>query len=84
MHGYQPHPQQMPQPFSAPERAPIREPADFQSPKQQRKTKGHVASACVPCKRAHLRCDEDFRISLRSRACINTFFSLAVAQARLG
>ncbi|QGI60333.1 hypothetical protein CEK27_004304 [Fusarium fujikuroi] len=26
------------------------------SPKSQRKTKGHVASACVPCKRAHLRC----------------------------
>ena len=25
------------------------------SPKTQRKTKGHVASACVPCKRAHLR-----------------------------
>ena len=25
------------------------------SPKPQRKTKGHVASACVPCKRAHLR-----------------------------
>jgi len=25
------------------------------SPKLQRKTKGHVASACVPCKRAHLR-----------------------------
>merc|ERR1712000_322120 len=44
-------------PFSAPERAPIREPADFQSPKSQRKAKGHVASACVPCKRAHLRCD---------------------------
>jgi len=27
------------------------------SPKSQRKAKGHVASACVPCKRAHLRCD---------------------------
>lgn len=27
----------------------------FTSPKAQRKTKGHVASACVPCKRAHLR-----------------------------
>ncbi|QGI91238.1 hypothetical protein CEK26_004307 [Fusarium fujikuroi] len=26
------------------------------SPKSQRKTKGYVASACVPCKRAHLRC----------------------------
>ncbi|KUI68792.1 hypothetical protein VM1G_04218 [Cytospora mali] len=29
----------------------------FTSPKSQRKTKGHVASACVPCKKAHLRCD---------------------------
>ncbi|KAK1723446.1 hypothetical protein CaCOL14_007497 [Colletotrichum acutatum] len=29
----------------------------YTSPKTQRKTKGHVASACVPCKRAHLRCD---------------------------
>lgn len=27
----------------------------FTSPKSQRKAKGHVASACVPCKRAHLR-----------------------------
>ncbi|KAK1593870.1 uncharacterized protein LY79DRAFT_513830 [Colletotrichum navitas] len=31
--------------------------APYTSPKTQRKTKGHVASACVPCKRAHLRCD---------------------------
>lgn len=29
--------------------------ASHSSPKTQRKTKGHVASACVPCKRAHLR-----------------------------
>ncbi|KAK0390959.1 hypothetical protein NLU13_0461 [Sarocladium strictum] len=29
----------------------------YTSPKSQRKTKGHVASACVPCKKAHLRCD---------------------------
>jgi hypothetical protein len=27
----------------------------YTSPKSQRKAKGHVASACVPCKRAHLR-----------------------------
>ncbi|KAI5917235.1 hypothetical protein F4810DRAFT_67188 [Camillea tinctor] len=33
------------------------ESSPFTSPKSQRKTKGHVASACVPCKRAHLRCD---------------------------
>ncbi|KAK1967927.1 hypothetical protein LY78DRAFT_679791 [Colletotrichum sublineola] len=31
--------------------------APYTSPRTQRKTKGHVASACVPCKRAHLRCD---------------------------
>lgn len=37
-----------------PNSAPL-EPAPV--PKAQRKTKGHVASACVPCKRAHLRCD---------------------------
>lgn len=28
------------------------------APKTQRKTKGHVESACVPCKYAHLKCDE--------------------------
>ncbi|KAN0096161.1 hypothetical protein V8E51_014966 [Hyaloscypha variabilis] len=55
-HSYQPHPPQ-PAPFSTPDRPPIREAPEFSSPKQQRKTKGHVASACVPCKRAHLRCD---------------------------
>lgn len=33
---------------------PVQEQAQT-SPKWQRKTKGHVASACVPCKRAHLR-----------------------------
>ncbi|KFY11050.1 hypothetical protein V492_04702 [Pseudogymnoascus sp. VKM F-4246] len=38
-------------PFQMPERP---EPP---SPAKTRKTKGHVASACVPCKRAHLRCD---------------------------
>lgn len=42
-------------PFSTPERPPFRDVQDFTSPKQQRKAKGHVASACVPCKRAHLR-----------------------------
>ncbi|CAI0643097.1 unnamed protein product [Colletotrichum noveboracense] len=36
---------------------PPQENAPYTSPKTQRKTKGHVASACVPCKRAHLRCD---------------------------
>lgn len=32
------------------------------SPKSQRKTKGHVASACVPCKRAHLRYVQYFKL----------------------
>ncbi len=58
-HGYPSHgahPQQPSAPFSStPDRPPVREAAEFSSPKQQRKTKGHVASACVPCKRAHLR-----------------------------
>ncbi|KFA75086.1 hypothetical protein S40288_04025 [Stachybotrys chartarum IBT 40288] len=38
-------------------RQPTLEAQPYTSPKSQRKTKGHVASACVPCKRAHLRCD---------------------------
>lgn len=29
--------------------------SQYTSPKLLRKTKGHVASSCVPCKRAHLR-----------------------------
>lgn len=40
------------------ERVPNTAPSEpLSQPKTQRKTKGHVASACVPCKRAHLRCD---------------------------
>lgn len=45
---HHPYAAQMP-PQSAEENQP------FTSPKSQRKTKGHVASACVPCKKAHLR-----------------------------
>jgi hypothetical protein len=41
-------------PFHNPDRFPIGEEHAY-SPRAQRKTKGHVASACVPCKRAHLR-----------------------------
>ncbi|KAI1503872.1 hypothetical protein F5X99DRAFT_416911 [Biscogniauxia marginata] len=41
-------PYQIPSNPQGPENSP------FTSPKSQRKTKGHVASACVPCKRAHL------------------------------
>ncbi|KAK1831391.1 hypothetical protein QBC39DRAFT_94718 [Podospora conica] len=47
--------QQQPPPPQQHQQGP--EPSRQASPKPQRKTKGHVASACVPCKRAHLRCD---------------------------
>ncbi|KAK8106006.1 hypothetical protein PG999_009365 [Apiospora kogelbergensis] len=46
-----------PSPYSLPTRPQPPENPPYTSPKSQRKTKGHVASACVPCKRAHLRCD---------------------------
>ncbi|XEU95633.1 hypothetical protein FSHL1_000917 [Fusarium sambucinum] len=44
-------------PFASSARSSIIDNQPMTSPKSQRKTKGHVASACVPCKRAHLRCD---------------------------
>ncbi|KAM5348177.1 hypothetical protein ACJ41O_008001 [Fusarium nematophilum] len=44
-------------PYPSPARPTAAENQPMTSPKSQRKTKGHVASACVPCKRAHLRCD---------------------------
>ncbi|KAG8667096.1 hypothetical protein FPOAC1_011918 [Fusarium poae] len=44
-------------PYGSSARPSIIETQPMTSPKSQRKTKGHVASACVPCKRAHLRCD---------------------------
>ncbi|KAK6828578.1 hypothetical protein PG987_011919 [Apiospora arundinis] len=43
-----------PSPYSLPTRPQPPENPPYTSPKSQRKTKGHVASACVPCKRAHL------------------------------
>ena len=43
-------------PYGLAGRAAATENPPYNSPKTQRKTKGHVASACVPCKRAHLRC----------------------------
>ncbi|KAL8296014.1 hypothetical protein RB600_001481 [Gaeumannomyces tritici] len=46
-----------PAPYSLPPRPPTQEGQPYTSPKTQRKAKGHVASACVPCKKAHLRCD---------------------------
>ncbi|KAF5007458.1 hypothetical protein FDECE_6220 [Fusarium decemcellulare] len=45
-----------PAPYPVSARPPVAEGQPMTSPKSQRKTKGHVASACVPCKRAHLRC----------------------------
>ncbi|KAK4161273.1 hypothetical protein QBC43DRAFT_346770 [Cladorrhinum sp. PSN259] len=51
-----PGPLPNPQTYSAtPHHHSIEEAHQHPSPKQ-RKTKGHVASACVPCKKAHLRC----------------------------
>lgn len=44
-----------PSPYSMPSNPQGAENPPYTSPKSQRKTKGHVASACVPCKRAHLR-----------------------------
>lgn len=46
--------------YQPPARRPNTAPTRSEAPapvvhKPQRKTKGHVASACVPCKRAHLR-----------------------------
>ncbi|RFU74216.1 hypothetical protein TARUN_8047 [Trichoderma arundinaceum] len=43
--------------YPVPDRSQAAESQPYTSPKSQRKTKGHVASACVPCKKAHLRCD---------------------------
>ncbi|TFB03139.1 hypothetical protein CCMA1212_004543 [Trichoderma ghanense] len=43
--------------YPVPDRPQAAESQPLTSPKTQRKTKGHVASACVPCKKAHLRCD---------------------------
>lgn len=57
---YQPQPYMMPQSYPA-STAPFpvqgTPPLSTESAelKNQRKTKGHVASACVPCKKAHLR-----------------------------
>ncbi|KAK1635418.1 hypothetical protein BDP81DRAFT_321391 [Colletotrichum phormii] len=41
----------------------------YTSPKTQRKTKGHVASACVPCKRAHLRFADLLLRQIAQRPC---------------
>ncbi|KAK4235511.1 hypothetical protein C8A03DRAFT_46378 [Achaetomium macrosporum] len=52
------HPGPLPalQTYAAATHHPIPDSLHSTPPKPQRKTKGHVASACVPCKKAHLRC----------------------------
>jgi hypothetical protein len=50
-----PGPLPAPQPYPATTHHHISDPLQHAPPKSQRKTKGHVASACVPCKKAHLR-----------------------------
>ncbi|PHH70926.1 hypothetical protein CDD80_5657 [Ophiocordyceps camponoti-rufipedis] len=60
LYGHQPPFQQPSHPVEGPfSVSATRPPTDhsYSPTKSQRKTKGHVASACVPCKRAHLRCD---------------------------
>lgn len=51
------HPGPLPAPQTYPTAThhPIPDSLHDTTPKPQRKTKGHVASACVPCKKAHLR-----------------------------
>lgn len=50
----QPGPLPAPQSYAAPHH-PLQEPLPSTPLKPQRKSKAHVASACVPCKKAHLR-----------------------------
>ncbi|OAQ98997.1 hypothetical protein LLEC1_02644 [Akanthomyces lecanii] len=53
-----PAPSMTPQHTAAQTQGPVPEPSNrVTPPRSQRKPKGHVASACVPCKKAHLRCD---------------------------
>ncbi|TVY37267.1 hypothetical protein LSUB1_G006133 [Lachnellula subtilissima] len=76
---YQSQVPQPPGPFPTADRPPTGEVTDYsESPKAQRKTKGHVASACVPCKRAHLRQVspngdrfDRFKEELEAAVCIN-------------
>lgn len=59
VHSHQ-HP---PMPSQDTEGRPVSENSDHASPKSQRKTKGHVASACVPCKKAHLRYESNDQLN---------------------
>ncbi|TVY60646.1 hypothetical protein LSUE1_G009803 [Lachnellula suecica] len=85
-----PHPayrQQIPQapaPFSTPDRPRTGEGPEYSaSPKAQRKTKGHVASACVPCKRAHLRQVSE-RVSFAKWGVTHIGGVIAALQTRTG
>lgn len=44
-----------PHPYPTSSQTPTQAPTSFEPPRPARKAKGHVASACVPCKKAHLR-----------------------------
>ncbi|KAE8450378.1 hypothetical protein EG329_006452 [Mollisiaceae sp. DMI_Dod_QoI] len=67
-HGYAPHPPQPPATFSTPDRPPIREAPEFASPKQQRKTKGHVAcDAQRPCSRCLSNGKEDACVDVQHK-----------------
>ncbi|CAG8972189.1 hypothetical protein HYALB_00007331 [Hymenoscyphus albidus] len=69
-HPYPPHHPQPPAPFSAPERPPTGDAPDFVSPKAQRKTKGHVASACDaqrPCSRCTTNGKEDACVDVQHK-----------------
>jgi hypothetical protein len=59
-------------------RPPTNEPIPLGSPKPSRKAKGHVASACVPCKKAHLKYETPNYCILQKN---NTRFRMAALTA---
>ncbi|GAB1318972.1 Zn(2)-C6 fungal-type domain-containing protein [Madurella fahalii] len=63
----QPGPPPAPQSYATPIHHSLQEPLLNTPLKPQRKTKGHVASACVPCKKAHLRC----KSTNKEQACVD-------------
>ncbi|ETS05488.1 hypothetical protein M419DRAFT_70883 [Trichoderma reesei RUT C-30] len=58
------------EPYPAPDRSQAADTQSLTSPKSQRKTKGHVASACVPCKKAHLRANNQYIAQRPCSRCI--------------
>ncbi|RFU32881.1 hypothetical protein B7463_g3451, partial [Scytalidium lignicola] len=89
-HSYAPHSEQVPAGYSTSDRAAIGEPTGYPSPKAQRKTKGHVASACVPCKRAHLRevglpsCSDNVVAILVLPKCVPEFANVPAGARAVG